>query len=246
MATTIDRAGELTQALRGLGIGVLELLASIPDPILVLDRQQRVVAILGGRPDESSRRPEDLVGRTFREAFGGQMTDVHEAANRRALEGEGVVYEWTSSKGRQPMRLCTAVSPLRNSSSKIVGLVLLTRNITPVRRGESLIETSIAQQTKRLLELEEGIRQLAGVVENHRKGGPARVELGADNPLRLLSARERQVLDLLGQGYRPRSIAETLHLSPDTVRNHLKAMFKKTGTHSQEELTALLRASGSA
>ena len=37
--------------------------------------------------------------------------------------------------------------------------------------------------------------------------------------------------------------AETLHVSPETVRNHLKAMFKKTGTHSQEEITALLRAS---
>lgn len=246
MATTLGRAGELTQALRGLGIGVLELLTSIPDPIVVLDREQRVVAVLRGWPDESPRRPEDLIGKAFREAFGGQVTAVHENANIRALEGESVVCEWTRPKGRQPMRLCTAVSPLRDSSSKIVGLVLLTRNITAVRRGERRIETSIAQQTKRLLELEEGIRQLAGVVENYRKGGPARVELRADSPLRQLSARERQVLDLLGQGYRPRSIAETLHLSPDTVRNHLKAMFKKTGTHSQEELTALLRASGAA
>ena len=77
-----------------------------------------------------------------------------------------------------------------------------------------------------------------------RKTASGRDELdGADSPLRHLSPRERQVLDLLGQGYRPRSIAETLHVSPDTVRNHLKAMFKKTGTHSQEEITALLRAS---
>lgn len=51
------------------------------------------------------------------------------------------------------------------------------------------------------------------------------------------------MLKLLGQGYRPRSIAEALHVSPETVRNHLRAMFKKTETHSQEELTALLRAS---
>jgi DNA-binding CsgD family transcriptional regulator len=67
--------------------------------------------------------------------------------------------------------------------------------------------------------------------------------LRADSPLHQLSSRERQVLDLLGQGYRPRSIAERLHVSPETVRNHLKAMFRKTGTHSQEEMTALLRAS---
>jgi DNA-binding CsgD family transcriptional regulator len=244
MATTVDRAGELTEALRRLGIDMVDLLASIPDQVVVLDREQRVVAILGGGPDESPRRPEDLTGQTVREALGGAVIAVHETANMRALAGESVVYEWTRPKGRQPMRLCTAVSPLRDSSSNVVGLVLLTRNITPLRRGERRIETSIAQQARRLLELEEGIRQLAGVVEHHRKGGQAQLELRADNPLRQLSARERQVLDLLGQGYRPRSIAETLHLSPDTVRNHLKAMFKKTGTHSQEELTALLRASG--
>lgn len=246
MATTIDRAGELTQALRGLGIGVLELLACIPGPIVVLDRKQRVVAILGGWPEEFSPRSEDLVGKTFREALGEQMTAAHESANERALDGESVVYEWTRPKGRQPMRLCTAVAPLRDSSSKIVGVVLLTRNLAPAPRGERQIDTSIAPQTRRLHELEEGILQLAGVVENHRKGGRGGIELRADSPLRQLSTRERQVLDLLGKGYRPRSIAETLHLSPDTVRNHLKAMFKKTGTHSQEELTALLRASGAA
>lgn len=58
---------------------------------------------------------------------------------------------------------------------------------------------------------------------------------------RALSAREQDVLHLLREGYRPRSIAGILHLSPQTVRNHLKAVFRKTGTHSQEELITMAR-----
>jgi DNA-binding CsgD family transcriptional regulator len=56
-----------------------------------------------------------------------------------------------------------------------------------------------------------------------------------------LSSREQEVLHLLREGYRPRTIAELLHVSPLTVRNHLKAIFKKTGTHSQEELITTSR-----
>jgi DNA-binding CsgD family transcriptional regulator len=241
MPTGIDQEEELVRALRRLGIGPLELIASIRDEIVVLDRERRVVALAGDWPDESPRRPDDLLGKTLRETFGVQAAAVHEAAHIRALEGERLAYEWTRRKGRQPVRLSTIASPLRNSTSAIVGAVLVTRDITPVGRDDKPFDASIARKTKRLLEVEQGIQQLAGAIENYRKTGQSLRELPADSPLHQLSSRERQVLELLGQGYRPRSIAEKLQVSPETVRNHLKAMFKKTGTHSQEELTAMLR-----
>ena len=123
-----------------------------------------------------------------------------------------------------------ALVPSKPPHIRIVGVVLVSRSVTPVEAAD------------RLLELEQGIQQLTGAIDHYRKTGQSAREFSADSPLSHLSNRERQVLDLLGQGYRPRSIAEELHLSPETVRNHLKAMFKKTGTHSQEELTAMLRA----
>ena len=211
MPTIIDRKEELVRVLNRLGIGPLELITSIRDEIIVLDRERRVVAVLGRE-------------------IGGPQGAVHEGAQRRALRGEHVVYEWVK-KGRQPIRLSTTASPLRDSASKIVGIVLITRELlTP-------------QKAKQLLELEHSMQQLAGAIENYHKTGHPAGEFPAGSPLHDLSRRERQVLDLLGQGCRPRSIAETLHVSPETVRNHLKAMFKKTGTHSQEELTRMLHAS---
>jgi len=55
-----------------------------------------------------------------------------------------------------------------------------------------------------------------------------------------LSPREREVVDLLAKGYRAPSIARRLHISPNTVRNHLKKAYQKLGVHSQEELLDLV------
>lgn len=63
-----------------------------------------------------------------------------------------------------------------------------------------------------------------------------------DHPaLRELSPREREVLELLLQGERVPSIGEQLFISDHTVRNHLKSMYRKTGTGSQAELIRHVR-----
>lgn len=56
-----------------------------------------------------------------------------------------------------------------------------------------------------------------------------------------LTRREKDVLQLLLEGHRVASIARRLHLSPQTVRNHLKGIFRKLGAHSQVELLEALR-----
>jgi DNA-binding NarL/FixJ family response regulator len=42
-----------------------------------------------------------------------------------------------------------------------------------------------------------------------------------------LTAREMDVLRLLGKGYRNREIAESLGLSPTTVKTHVARIFKR-------------------
>ncbi len=51
-----------------------------------------------------------------------------------------------------------------------------------------------------------------------------------------LTARELEVLELLVAGQRVAQIAPLLFISKETVRNHLKSMFRKLDTHSQAEL----------
>lgn len=51
-----------------------------------------------------------------------------------------------------------------------------------------------------------------------------------------LSARQREVMQLLAAGESTSAIAVRLSLSPHTVRNHTKAVFRALGVHSQTEL----------
>lgn len=55
-----------------------------------------------------------------------------------------------------------------------------------------------------------------------------------------LSDRERQVALALARGESTESIAARLHLSTHTVRDHLKTVFRKTGTTSRTELVSHL------
>jgi len=62
-----------------------------------------------------------------------------------------------------------------------------------------------------------------------------------DHPrLASLSPREREVVSHLLRGLRVGTIARTLHISPHTVRNHLKAIFQKVGVSSQDELARVV------
>ncbi|HZC29467.1 MAG TPA: helix-turn-helix transcriptional regulator [Gaiellaceae bacterium] len=55
-----------------------------------------------------------------------------------------------------------------------------------------------------------------------------------------LTERERQVTALLTRGLSTEEIAQTLWLSRHTVRDHVKAVFEKTGVSTRGELTAKL------
>ncbi len=55
------------------------------------------------------------------------------------------------------------------------------------------------------------------------------------------TVRQWEVIGLLRDGMRVGSIASTLHVSHSTVRNHLSAIFRKVGVHSQEGLLLVLR-----
>jgi len=54
-----------------------------------------------------------------------------------------------------------------------------------------------------------------------------------------LSEREVEILRLAKRGLRNPQIAQALHLSPGTVRNHLSAVYRKLGVHSRHDALQL-------
>lgn len=56
-----------------------------------------------------------------------------------------------------------------------------------------------------------------------------------------LSNRERQISVMLASGNRTQEVAKALDISPHTVRNHLKSIFRKLQIDSQRDLALLVR-----
>jgi DNA-binding NarL/FixJ family response regulator len=75
--------------------------------------------------------------------------------------------------------------------------------------------------------------RLAGFVLDAFRGG----EPATDPELDLLTAREREVLQLIARGYRYKEIAARLHLSVKTVESHVSAVLRKLQLSSRHELT---------
>ena len=59
-----------------------------------------------------------------------------------------------------------------------------------------------------------------------------------------LTAREREVVRLVALGSTTRQIAADLHLSPDTIRSHVRNSMAKIGAHTRAQLVALVLADG--
>jgi DNA-binding NarL/FixJ family response regulator len=76
--------------------------------------------------------------------------------------------------------------------------------------------------------------RLAGFVLDAFRAGD-RVQ--SDSELYELTAREREVLQLIARGYRYKEIAARLHLSIKTVESHVSSVLRKLQLSSRHELT---------
>lgn len=103
-----------------------------------------------------------------------------------------------------------------------VGIYELLEGTRMVQKGEALIPSRMLP----------GL--LSSLLESHRREREALVRISR------LTAREREVLELLGAGAKNRAIANTLMISPDTARTHVQNLLAKLGVHSRLEAAAFV------
>jgi DNA-binding NarL/FixJ family response regulator len=77
--------------------------------------------------------------------------------------------------------------------------------------------------------------RLAGFVLDAFRAGE---RVHSDTELDELTAREREVLQLIARGYRYKEIAARLHLSVKTIETHVSAVLRKLQLSSRHEITA--------
>jgi PAS domain S-box-containing protein len=109
------------------------LVASIGDVVFTMDDALRFDAVYGQTSPIAALAPENLVGKTPRQAFGADA-EAHERAGARALAGERVVYEWQVQEGAEPRSFQTSLSPLVDADGRARGLVGVSREISAQKR----------------------------------------------------------------------------------------------------------------
>ncbi len=147
-------------------------------------------------------------------------------ASLLTLEGSGTSSTWIelAAPGRPRVRTKVTISAFTGSHGWRFAVWLLTPGPSPHVSGQpALVPEACA-----------GFDGLGAGVDGALAWGPL-------SAVDSLTRREKDVLQLLLDGRRVSSIARSLYLSPQTVRNHLKAIFRKLGAHSQAELLDRLR-----
>ncbi len=166
----------------------------------------------------------------------GELDGIAAAERIGASRPTPLVY-LTASADAETVRRATA--------TEVSGYVLkpfrIHQLVTAVRIAASRRHSAAGARTR---QLEDGLRSLAAILEQlGASTGSNRAWWLDTREAAALTTRERQIVELLGDGARVASIADLLGVSRHTVRNHVKAIFRKTGVHSQQELIEWLRRS---
>jgi PAS domain S-box-containing protein len=234
-----------------MGVGVYRLVAEHASDMISIHAMSGAylfmspacTRMLGWRPEELIGRsgytlihPEDIPRVS---ALHSEMSTGDPPAVEYRIHCKDGSYRWVESNGRA----------LRDEDGSVLQIVVITRDVTDRKRAESAITHSLVLEPagerpesalrERVRKLERAVQKVALVLEE--AGVAASIgerPLPADvlPALRTLSEREWEVLRRLLANRRVPVIARELCISPHTVRNHLKAIFRKLNVGSQSEL----------
>lgn len=193
--------------------------------VVILDDQWRVQrlsgdlhslgAVFGAGAEISQVVDPDDIGRLLF-AFAGATTQVDTATRLRLLTGgSGLVTD-------------LEVARLRRGSWRLT--------LRVVR------ETASALGSRSAWEMASDLRRLAGELQSAGQAidSAAGRDVLSVAAVRALPDRQREIVVRLARGERVGSIASHMYLSASTVRNHLSAVFRRFGVHSQQELLSVL------
>ena len=119
------------------------------------------------------------------------------------------------------------VKPFQQAQLLSTVMMAVTRASSDLTSGAVPPRPSVDDTSEPTDPRQHHLRQVAAAVST-RVPGPGRGTT--------LTSRELEVVQLLLANGRVSSIAARLDISPHTVRNHLRSIFRKLGVHSQVEL----------
>jgi DNA-binding NarL/FixJ family response regulator len=140
------------------------------------------------------------------------------------------------------------VTVCRDIRSKLPGTACLM--LTSFGDDEALFDAIMAGAAGYVLKQIRGA-DLVGAVRTVAAGGSLldpeaasrvmqrlRDQAGASDPLAALTAQERKILELIGEGLTNRQIGERMYLAEKTIKNYVSAVFAKLGMERRSQAAA--------
>jgi DNA-binding CsgD family transcriptional regulator len=211
--------GSWPTAVEGLVLGVL-------DPVLRIER------ISGDVADVVRYGADDLIGRSLPElVHPADVPFLLAGAAQALVDGPGVAVAIRLRRAeRDWVRLRLMFNRLRGPDARL-GFAF-----APPPESDADPAAKVARLEQHLWRIA-GELEAAGVVSGFARCSDASEFGGVDG----LTPRQWDILSRLMRGERVPGIARALFLSQSTVRNHLTALFRRFGVHSQAELLEVLR-----
>jgi PAS domain S-box-containing protein len=210
---------------------LFQALANAADGAFVIDKDQRITYW--------NQAAQEIVGYTYHEVAGQPCYEILEGRDEQCrlichdhcgvavttLAG-GTVRNYdtcvhTKSGDVRWINMSTFTFPTNDDETSRV-LIHLFRDATQKKQHEQFIY-QVLESAKNL---------------PNRDLPQASPSVSAEHPITELTNREREVLSLLAQGARTGDIAESLSISPATVRNHIRNILQKLQVHSRLEAVA--------
>jgi PAS domain S-box-containing protein len=181
-----------------------------------------------------NRAAEKLLGYTAREVVGRPCCDIFvgrdAAGNRLCYQGchvmtltrQGDLIQSfdmaTRTKGGKPIWINVSIVVVPGSRNGLQTVVHLFRDVTSSREVERLVRERLTQ--------------------------PSPAPSNRGTPPVSLTRREIEILRLMASGANTKTMADRLHVSPATVRNHVQNILGKLEVHSRLEAVAYATSNG--
>jgi PAS domain S-box-containing protein len=235
---TRARSGDRAAALAALR-GALSS-AELSSPLLVgtVDQDWRISRVSNDVAELLGLDPTSLIGRPFTSWVDrADLGNLLIAMGRAFEDGESVtVLIRVRREDGAWVPLTAIIIPLAGRAPPEFAFIARPSRDAPDSERQNTAAERLAALEDRLWRIALELRA-AGIVQKVRH----MPDLSGLPRINELSARQLEVLTRLLDGERVPDIATEMFISPSTVRNHLAAIYRKVGVHSQAELLAFVR-----
>jgi DNA-binding CsgD family transcriptional regulator len=211
-----------------------ELWRDTATPVLLLDAGGGVIFSNRAFAERIGRKEGEMLGRPAPELFltleaPTSGTDLPAAG---PITGRRLRLVRLNPKGSTPSTALCASQPLDDAEGRPVGTLLMFSQGEPSHEELAALVGTLGADIRtaaRALRAPDAPRPDPAHRANRAIPTPPAISL---------SVREREVMGFLVSGRTPQAIAGQLRISPNTVRNHVRAIYRKLGVRSQLELLA--------